>query len=184
MLDRFKRKKIRAYSEEDLEKIIEIYKRAFAEPPWNERWTDEEVKQDLEYAMSQRNPLVLVATRRDAFLGFAWGYELPIEKFPFLQGIVNEKSMYIDDIAVDPNFRAQRVGRKLTLNFLYSSIDAEFDQVVLRTDETNKASMALFTSVGFSNLGVYDPQFPTRIYLKRELRAETDPYYIMPHLLP
>ncbi len=161
-------KKIRTYKDTDLEDLVRVYRKAFAEPPWNEKWSDEEVKKDLEYAKSQRNPLILVAQRRSAFLGFTWGYSLPLEKFPFLEGRVSARSIYMDEIAVDPKFREKGVGEKLAAKFSrYSSL--EFDEIVLRTDENNSASIGLFTKLGFTQIGVYDPKFPSRLYLKRKL---------------
>jgi len=42
-------------------------------------------------------------------------------------------------------------------------------ETVLRTDERNTASMALFKGLGFTSLGIYDTQYPSRIYLRRKI---------------
>ena len=79
----FTETKIRAYSEEDLQQVLEIYKAVFAEPPWNENWADEEVLRDIEFASSQDSLIFLVAENGQGIAGFSWGYKLPFEKFPF-----------------------------------------------------------------------------------------------------
>jgi RimJ/RimL family protein N-acetyltransferase len=40
-------------------------------------------------------------------------------------------------------------------------------EFILRTDERNKASMALYQKLAFIPLGVKDPEYPERIYLSR-----------------
>lgn len=51
------------------------------------------------------------------------------------------------------------------------SAKAGFDEMVLRTDENNTASITLFSSVGFVSLGNIDPNYPTRPYMRRNLEA-------------
>lgn len=111
--------RIRAFVDTDTEKIVEIYRKAFAEPPWNETWTKEQVLEDLSLAFSKKNPLVLVAQAPPSQLvGFTWGYETPFDEFPFLQGKVRGNCVYMDEIAVDPAFRQEGVGRSLCAGLL------------------------------------------------------------------
>ncbi len=160
---------VRTFERHDLEEIVRIYRKAFAEPPWNERWSREEVVRDLDYAESQRNPLILVAARGQSLVGFTWGYSVPFEEFPFLRGTVRQNTVYMDEIAVDPNARRMGVGRQLCNTFTQMSA-VIFEEMVLRTDEGNVASINLFASLEFSMIGKIDERYPSRPYLKKELR--------------
>lgn len=164
--------KIRAFIDADTERIVEIYIKAFAEHPWNETWTRQEVLEDLALAFSKKNPLVLVAQAPSSQLvGFTWGYETPFDEFPFLEGKVRGSSVYMDEIAVDPEFRQKGVGRSLCAGLFAQAVKAGFDEMVLRTDENNTASITLFSSAGFVSLGNIDPNYPTRPYMRRDLQA-------------
>ncbi len=176
------------FSKQDLQSVIELYKTAFAEPPWNESWSTEAILGDLEMAQSQSNFIMVVAKVEGSVVGFAWGYDVPMEKFPFLNAAVPSilNCSYMDEIAVDSAFRNKGVGRKLVDGYaqLVSSkpgyearkalrIDEVALGVVLRTDVNNVASMKLFCREGFAPVKdaegceMMDPEYPTRIYLWR-----------------
>ena len=128
----------------------------------------------MKYAQQQANPIILVAETED-LVGFAWGYNLQIKKFPFLDGLV-ENVTYMDEIAVISDVRTKGIGTLLGNEFLESA-KVVSSEVVLRTDERNTASMALFKKLGFEPVRkqetiIYDPEFPSRIYLRRELKCQ------------
>ncbi|MBI4144452.1 GNAT family N-acetyltransferase [Candidatus Woesearchaeota archaeon] len=191
---------IRQYETKDLEEVIRVYKSAFAEPPWNEflkcsfcsveygkkeaigetckkckrktvlieYWSNAEIIKDLEYAIAQPEPIVLVAELKN-LAGFTWGYKIPPEKFPFLKTLVPENAVYMDEVAVRSEMRQKGIGKKLCIAFL----ETAKKPVVLRTDERNTASMALFARTGFvpvltQGKPVKDPEYPNRIYLWRQ----------------
>ncbi|HUB92353.1 MAG TPA: GNAT family N-acetyltransferase [Candidatus Saccharimonadales bacterium] len=160
---------VRPFRRGDIGPLVSIYRKAFREPPWNEDWKPEEVRKDLEFAISQAKPVILVLERERRIRGFTWGYSLPMEKFPFLEGAVEGNAIYMDEIAVDPRARRQGIGKALCMSFLIASGLAGFEQAVLRTDQRNEASMSLFGSVGFSNMGICDPEYPSRLYLRKRL---------------
>ena len=98
---------------------------------------------------------------------------MPIEKFPFLDGKIGDSS-YMDEIAVRGNTRMKGMGYRLGLSYLETAKLQGFNEVVLRTDDRNTASMALFGRLGFEKIKngdgyVYDPEFSNRIYLRKEL---------------
>ncbi len=245
--------RIREYVEGDFKRVAEIYRTAFAEPPWNEFmkclrcnkagygidevekvvrwdrigvawealvprngrckecgtdlspdivqcvggayaftnkdfaefWSEQDVRADMQLAISQQRTIMLVAESESEsrVSGFTWGYATPLPKpfrffrsrkgrqceFPFLKGRVSRNSVYMDEIAVDPAVRQQGVGRSLCLEFLEIARSMGFEEIVLRTDENNVASMGLFASVGFAEIGKVDKRYPTRTYMKRDL---------------
>lgn len=202
---------MRPYRESDLGQLIQVYKSAFAEPPWNEYmkcvscgveygrqelntrqedckkcsqplnlvefWSDTEIVEDLEFALAQPNPIVLVAEDSNGLAGMTWGYRISLEKFPFLEGKIPAESSYMDEIAVRGDKRLKGVGKLLGREYIKAVRQQGLSDVVLRTDERNISSMSLFRKLGFSGIAdseslrgkVYDPQFPNRIYLRREL---------------
>lgn len=160
---------VRAYNEKDLKQLIEVYQSAFAEPPWNETWTAKQVVEDLELALSQKDTIVLVAGEGESLLGMTWGYRLPLDKFPFLEGKTKPNCSYMDEIAVRGQCRQRGIGRVLGNAYLTEARRQGMDEVSLRTDERNAASMALFRSLGFSLLGIRDPRYFNRQYLSKQL---------------
>ena len=145
-----------------------------------EFWSETEIIKDLELALSQRDPIILVGEDKSQLVGFTWGYRLPIEKFPFLKGKVLQNCSYMDEIAVRGNLRKNGLGQALGKAYLERAQSQNMDQVVLRTDERNEASMALFKKLGFWGFKqprLYDPQYPNRLYLAKFLG---EPYDIAP----
>ncbi len=165
---------VRPYTSKDFEQLVEVYKSAFSEPPWNETWSTEEIAKDLNYAITQQKNIILVAESNNLLKGFTWGYKTPLEEFPFLKGKIIENSNYIDEIAVRGNTRTRGIGTTLGINYIQKCKDQGIEQILLRTDERNIASMTLFKKLGFepiknNTVNVYDPQYASRIYLFMEV---------------
>lgn len=129
-------------------------------------WSSEEIIQDLEFALSQPNTVVLVAENSRGIAGFTWGYRLPFEKFPFLKGKIGPSTLYMDEMAVQGNKRLRGVGTRLGQAFLDAAKAQGLEEATLRTDERNPASIALFKKLGFRKMNTYDPEFPSRVYMK------------------
>jgi len=160
---------IRNYRESDSQQIIEIYQAVFAEPPWNETWTSEQVLEDLDFARLQVAPIVLVAEQESRLVGMIWGYKIPLEKFPFLKGRISPNASYMDEIAVASPMRGKGIAKNLGREFERISREQRTPEIVLRTDERNVASMALFRSLGYNLLGIRDPEFYYRQYFAKNL---------------
>ena len=202
---------IRQYKESDLDQLIQVYKSAFAEPPWNEYmkciscgieygrqevitrqkeckkckeplnltefWSDTEIIKDLESALEKPNSIILVAESDGGLTGMTWGYKIPLETFPFLEGKISPESSYMDEIAVRGDKRLKGIGTLLGETYIKAVQQQGLSEIVLRTDERNSSSMSLFRRLGFSGISdpenvrgkVYDPQFQSRIYLRRKL---------------
>jgi ribosomal protein S18 acetylase RimI-like enzyme len=165
---------VRPYSEDDLTRVIEIYKAAFAEPPWNEEWSDEQVMRGLESGLSQSNSIALVAQDFSNVLGMIWGYDVSLEKFPFLVGMFDGRMSYVAELAVDPRARRRGVGALLGNGYVEEMRCQGASVVVLRTDERNPAAMGLYKRLGFSEIDVRDPRYKNRIYLSKSLRKENE----------
>lgn len=134
-----------------------------------EFWSPEEIQADLRYAQTQESPIVLVSEANTEVIGFSWGYTLPLEKFPFLKGKVNAQANYMDEIAVRGDIRKKGVGKALGRAYLKKIQERGIPEIILRTDERNESSMGLFKSLGFASTGIYDPEYPSRVYLRKIL---------------
>jgi ribosomal protein S18 acetylase RimI-like enzyme len=161
---------VRQYSPKDLNRLVKIYQDCFAEPPWNETWSREEVIEDLDMAFAQKLPLVLIAEIREKLVGFIWGYQMPFEKFPFLEGKIPIKSSYGDEIAVEKEFRRNEVAKRLTREYMQEARNQGIEGFVVRTDVENKGSIPLLKSLGLDSLGIRDPEYPTREYFFRRIQ--------------
>jgi len=160
---------VRPYDCKDLNSVISIYQAVFAEPPWNESWTREEVIEDLRSALRQPQTTRLVAESEKQVLGFTWGYQLPSEMFGLLPNLT--KFSYMDEMAVRKGIRKRGIGTLLGEAYIENVKNQGLPGVVLRTDQRNDASMALFKRLGFSSdfngRKIYDPKYPDRVYLWR-----------------
>ena len=159
--------KVRQMRDDDIAPIAKLYISAFSEPPWNEKWAINDVIRDITHARSQEHPIMLVAVSGDTPVGFTWGYSLRSRDFPFLEGQISARSMYVDEIAVCNEFRKQGLGTLLCTNLINMARHIDFEEVVLRTDLRNNSSMKLFSSLGFREIGISDPQYSSRIYLRK-----------------
>ena len=149
-----------------------------------EFWTAKEITNDLENALSAECPIVLVAESEGLLVGFTWGYLLPFDKFPFLNGLTNKRSNYMDEIAVRGDTRIRGIGTALGKEYLRQVQEQGMIDAVLRTDCRNTASVTLFEKIGYSRMRVgcgllgsehgtsrvlSDPEYPYRIYFKRRM---------------
>lgn len=75
----------------------------------------------------------------------------------------------MDEIAVEAKSRRKNIGSSLCLGYLKMVQEQGFTEVVLRTDQRNTASMNLFKSMDFESMGIFDPEFQQRVYLRRKL---------------
>lgn len=134
-----------------------------------EFWSTREIKSDLEFALSQDCPIMLVAESKGEIAGFTWGYKLPMKKFPFLNGLIALETNYMDEIAVSGNMRRRGIGRIIGREYIQKTMEINIPEIVLRTDKRNGSSMALFKSLGFEDMQILDPEYEFRTYLRRKL---------------
>lgn len=142
-------------------------------------WTWEDVESDIRFCQSQTNPKILIAQAGETsrifddnyeIVGFCWGYKLPIDKFPFLDGEIDKDSGYGDELAVKSYFRRKRIGENLMLELIKSFKENQMKQAIVRTLTTTKA-YPLFRKLGFEDIGRVDKNdiYKNRVYLVRDL---------------
>jgi ribosomal protein S18 acetylase RimI-like enzyme len=159
---------IREYKPADFKEVFEVYKIAFMDPPWNETWTEEQVKDDIESALAKENPITIVAENSE-LVGFLWGYRKPEEKFGFLSEQIDRDSFYLDDVAVSNSRRKERIGTRLCQEFEKQVKESGGKKIFLRTQKDYTASNKLYDKLGYERSGVFDPEYPDREYLVKSL---------------
>ncbi len=140
---------IREYSgtPEEKEEVIELYREVFAEPPWNEEWTKEEVERNIEDAIN-RNGTVLMAGDPE-LVGFAWGYPDPERAAKVGLG---EGYFYIAEVAVQKDYRNKGVGTTLMMELERYAVERyRTSGFFFRT--LNEAMIALGKKLGYRELG-------------------------------
>ena len=135
-------------------------------------WTEEDVRNDLEFCQSQKNPKILVTENQRTYetIGLCWGYKLPFEKFPFLSGKIDEDSGYVDEILIRSDFRRRGLGEGMLKGTLKSFEENKMKQAILRTLTTTNA-YPLCKKLGFKDIGRPDSNdiYENRIYLVKDL---------------
>ncbi len=159
----------RDYRNSDLSSIINIYKTAFAEPPWNEEWSNESIAGMLNSALSKPASMAIIAQKDSRLVGMTWGFNLSLDKFPFLADNYIEDTSYVAELAVGPNNRREGVGGILGEAYVKRAREMGIPKIILRTDERNPAALRLYRGLGFSEINVRDPEYENRIYLSKSL---------------
>lgn len=128
------------------EGLIDLYKRVFSAPPYNEMFTDQEVID--EFANYLSNGFVSIF-RKDgkivAFEGTCRSSSSSIADVVTNMGRNPETTWYFGDLGVDVPYRRQGIGKKLTEKRLSSLTDP----VILRTNKDNFQAINLYESLGF-----------------------------------
>lgn len=155
------------FNEEYRKSLVELYKEIWKELPWNEFfWTSEMVDEDINFALSQEDFIGKLALNSNNVIGFTWGYRLPLEKFPFLKEVVGEDVIYIDELAVKSDFRRRKIGTTLTNMLIGDVSKLGYNTITLRTN-TNGFAYIFYKKLGFEDIGVRDPDYPERTYMKK-----------------
>ena len=134
---------------------------------FSEFWSSEEITGDLESALKKESPIVLVA--ETALLPDLHGAtNCQAGNFHLLKGKLHSL-LYMDEMAVAGNERRQGIGLALGNKFLEEVASRGFRSSLLRTDINNPASMGLFGKLGYRNVGIFDPGYPSRVYMEVQL---------------
>ena len=151
---------------------IQAYIDAFSRPPYEERFTGDEVYANLEGLLTQGGNL-LVRKLGDKTVALAGG-------FPRLDG-----SYWIEELAVNPDAQGEGFGRQMLRDFLLSVAGEKISAFKLRTTKNNFKAISLYDSEGFviDETSEVVPSRRTngritldeRIYLSKFLKQDTMP---------
>lgn len=140
-----------------------------------EFWSRENVKEELEFALSSQDSIVLVAEDKDGIAGILWGYKVSFGKCPFLEGKVREDANYWDTVTVKKGRRGMGVATLLGESYLERAKRLGVSQVVGRIREEVEQTHLLVKKFGFSVIPeqrdpskrIYDPNYHNNLYLTK-----------------
>lgn len=153
------------------QKLVAIYKEAFAQPPYEENFDDDTARQAFEYIQSQQGNFVMGSLFGDP-ISFAAGY------------VQDNGTYFIEELAVALESQGKGFGRETITKLLDMASLEGPSGFELRTSIKNTKALNLYSSLGFtadyaqteqvSNLrqdGLF--KLDERIYLSKPL-TETD----------
>lgn len=137
---------------------LKLNARAFADHPEQGRWTADDLR--LRMAEPWFDPAGFLLAEREPdgrLLGFHWT-KVHGEKTGPADGHQHAPIGEVYVLGVDPDAQGLGLGKALTLAGLRYLRGLGLDQVLLYVDESNRAAMSLYTTLGFTQWSV-DAQF-------------------------
>lgn len=132
--------KIRKAKKEDLEKISDLFRKEFAKPPYNEKWTKKNSL--IKIKKYSKEGLMFVLEINNKIAGFITGH---------LELWSKGKVGYIDMVAVDSKSQDKGYGNEL-LSFISKVFkDSNVKLIVLSTNPKSKA-FKIYKRKGFDKL--------------------------------
>lgn len=128
---------------------VNTYQRAFANPPYEEAFTDSEAFDALQYILDENGDLVLGSTE-DEVVALAGGYMKAANLY------------YIEELAVDPDRQGRGIGRQVLRALIGKALSREPDALEIRTTARNDKAIGLYGSEGFVTEAVTEVVAQTR----------------------
>lgn len=129
--------KIKEISDSEINEVLMLYKEAYAEPPYNEKWEKEILLKKLKDMLSFMKCFVAVINKEIAGVIFFYLYEWD-----------GGKRCYIEDLAVDKKFRQNGIAKELIKKVEQYLLKNNVKTIML---DVNKKANAfkLYESLGF-----------------------------------
>lgn len=132
---------------EDLPVLIPLYLACFAEPPWLERLDADETEADFrEFLKRGMTTIFVTATAGTHIVGAAIAF--PVWEKPDIQCRVpneDQKSLYMAELFVAPEYRTRGVGKLLTRVRLTVAEEMRFRRYTVRTSVAQPAIIGMYT---------------------------------------
>ena len=133
---------IRYLKPSDTEALATIYRACFAEPPWHEEFTQEEVTEDILGVAGHEDSIMAIAEVDGIVIGAAWLFNLHRKPDVLELAKISGVSPYISEIFVSPNARHKGIARALVQEILSKVSNPEYGAV--RTSIKQPAIIKLF----------------------------------------
>lgn len=146
-------------SESDIQQMSEMYAVAFSEAPWNEIWSREDARVEIENAIESSNDFILCKIA-DIVTGFAIAKILCPEEFPEHQTLVSlglqQDSYYISELVTHHSYRKKGIASNLISNLFKHACRFDYSEVSLRTKTTNIALLGILKRLKFKEMAEYE----------------------------
>ena len=165
-------------TESDIQATAQLYCEIWKEPPWNEDfWKPEEVVRDIKTQLTKPNAIFLIATNgTDEVIGFTWGYQVSTGILSEISGvsvedwrkvISNKEVFYIDEFGTKRSYRRKGIGTKLVRELLEQLSHTDIKLTTLRTNKSALPARAIYSQMGFQEIGIQDTKHQDRTYWMR-----------------
>ena len=128
---------------------VNTYQRAFANPPYQEAFTDGEAYDALQYILDKDGDLVMGKTT-DNVIALAGGF------------MKSGNVYYIEELAVDPESQGQGLGRRVLKALIDKAVERKPVALEIRTTKRNDKAIGLYDSDGFVGQAVDEVVAQTR----------------------
>ncbi len=118
-------------SSEHIEQISEIEKKCFSAP-----WSSKSLTEELD----NPNAYFITAVSEGTVLGYIGVHEVCGEA-------------YIDNVAVDPNYRRLGLGERLMLTAQKNAFERKCEFISLEVRKSNSSAISLYEKLGYQNVG-------------------------------
>ena len=167
----------------DADGFIGLYRKAFAEPPWNENLEYSAVMKELLGYYNSIDLDIKVAVvqverksgakgmlRTDSIVvGLSVAYRLDYKEFAFLsERLAEGLYAYGDELAVMKEWRNNGIARALITSREGFYRRLGYAGLVGRTN-VNGPMVQVYEKLGFKNIGVQDPVYPERHYFEKRI---------------
>jgi len=114
----------------DIKKVVELFIKVFSEAPYNETWTEKKVIKNLSVYYKDAKDFCIYVEEKGVVIGIAFGAT---------KTWYNGEHLYIDQVAVHPEYRSKGVGTKM---FEYIEKKAKQKKIIQINIVTHKSAKA------------------------------------------
>lgn len=140
--------------EHNLPGFTEVYKKAFAGPPYFENFTDQEVAEIMRELVFGNSGFCSVLVYSDKIIGLSGGFRVSIDEK--ISALMRERGFrdiesyfYIAELAVLENFRKKGFGNLLVEDMLKAVQEKRtFKNIIVRTQAEGSNALNIFKSQG------------------------------------
>lgn len=142
-------------SERACSALAGLYRRCFEGPPWNERWTRDAAREEIDRYIAA-GATFAVCRSGGALAGFAIG--LPLSRYDdrevLSQSLKAEPSWYVAELGVAQAFRGRGIAKLVVGDLVAAGVDAGALGVSARTRTDNTPALRVFEGLGFKRVGI------------------------------
>ena len=135
---------IRNMSMNDIFIYSMLFRKVFANPPWNEEWKLHKISMKIKKSMKKKGFVGIAAEQGSLPAGYITGYQL--RSFPFISPL-----FYLDQLFVDDQFRGKGIGKELLKIIMYITSRQNYRGILLLT-KTGSPAEKLYYNSGFKRL--------------------------------
>jgi ribosomal protein S18 acetylase RimI-like enzyme len=176
---------IEVLNDSDFDSVARIYMQAFSNEPFNDKSiTVDSVFDMITKARSRQGFIGLVFKTKNSgdIVGFIFGSRIQRKKALLLriEGIAEDKTSYINAVAVDIRYRSLGIGRSLIQEYIRQALSLGTGYVVLNTHELGvRGVKEFYSSLGFGPITrangelIRNPEREGNVHFAIDLRDTT-----------